>query len=297
MGPHLMTDKGGAMKVGAHVSSAGGLDKAIDRGQEMGAETIQIFVSSPQGWAFKPIAPAVIEKFNEKAAQTGIGPNFLHCIYLVSLGAPTEEHLQKSVTALTNYMQTAGAIGASGVIFHAGSHRGAGYEAVFDQAVRAMEQVLDASPEDVSLVIENSAGMGDHICSSFEEIGRLMNAIDNPRVKVCLDTQHLYAAGFDIVIPDGLEQTMEEFDREIGMDNLVAVHANDSKTPLASAVDRHENIGEGHMGVEAFKVIMGHPAFRDVPFLLEVPGADGKGPGKADVDVLEGIREELGIGA
>ena len=285
------------MKVGAHVSSAGGLDKAIDRGQEMGAETIQIFVSSPQGWAFKPIAPAVIEKFNAKAAQSGIGPNFLHCIYLVSLGAPTEEHLQKSVGALTNYMQAAGEIGASGVIFHTGSHRGAGYDAVFDQAVGAMQEVLKASPEDVSLLIENSAGMGDHICSSFQEIGRLMKAVASPRVKVCLDTQHLFAAGYNIVDKDGLERTMEEFDREIGADKLMAVHANDSKTPLASAVDRHENVGEGHMGVEGFRVIMGHPAFREVPFLLEVPGADGKGPGKADVDVLKGIREELGLGA
>ena len=283
------------MKVGAHVSSAGGLDKAIDRGQEMGAETIQIFVSSPQGWAFKPIAPAVIEKFNDKAAQSGIGPNFLHCIYLVSLGAPTEEHLQKSVGALTNYMQAAGEIGASGVIFHTGSHRGAGYDAVFDQAVGAMQEVLKASPEDVSLLIENSAGMGDHICSSFQEIGRLMKAVASPRVKVCLDTQHLFAAGYNIVDKNGLERTMEEFDREIGLDKLMAVHANDSKTPLASAVDRHENVGEGHMGVEGFRVIMGHPAFRDVPFLLEVPGADGKGPGRADVDVLKGIREELGI--
>ena len=283
------------MKVGAHVSSAGGLDKAIDRGQEMGAETIQIFVSSPQGWAFKPIAPAVIEKFNDKAAQSGIGPNFLHCIYLVSLGAPTEEHLQKSVGALTNYMQAAGEIGASGVIFHTGSHRGAGYDAVFDQAVGAMQEVLKASPEDVSLLIENSAGMGDHICSSFQEIGRLMKAVDSPRVKVCLDTQHLFAAGYNIVDKDGLERTMEEFDREIGLDNLMAVHANDSKTPLASAVDRHENIGEGHMGLEGFRVIMGHPAFRDIPFLLEVPGADGKGPGRADVDVLKGIRQELGL--
>ena len=285
------------MKVGAHVSSAGGLDKAIDRGQEMGAETIQIFVSSPQGWAFKPIAPAVIEKFNEKAAQSGIGPNFLHCIYLVSLGAPTEEHLQKSVGALTNYMQAAGEIGASGVIFHTGSHRGAGYDAVFDQAVGAMQEVLKASPEDVSLLIENSAGMGDHICSSFQEIGRLMKAVANPRVRVCLDTQHLFAAGYNIVDKAGLERTMEEFDREIGLDKLMAVHANDSKTPLASAVDRHENVGEGHMGVEGFRVIMGHPAFRDVPFLLEVPGADGKGPGRADVDVLKGIREELGLEA
>ena len=285
------------MKVGAHVSSAGGMDKAIDRGQAMGAEAIQMFISSPQGWAFKPIAHSVTEAFRQKATQAEIAPTYLHCIYLVSLGSPTEENLQQSIGALTNYMKAAGEIGAAGVIFHTGSHRGAGYDGVFDQAVRAMAQVLEASPENVSLAIENSAGMGDHICSKFEEIGRLMKAVASPQVKVCLDTQHLFAAGYNIVERDGLERTMEEFDREIGLDNLVAVHANDSKIPFAGSVDRHENIGEGHMGVEGFRVIMGHPAFRDVPFLLEVPGAEGKGPDKSNVDVLKGIREELGIEA
>ncbi len=285
------------MKVGAHVSTAGGLDKAIDRAQDMGAEAIQIFISSPRGWAFKPVPQAMASTFREKAANAGIGPTFFHGIYLVSLGAPTEENLAKSVQALTDYMQAAGELGSSGVIFHAGSHRGAGYQGVFDQAVGAMDRVLTASPEGVRLTMENSAGMGDHICSKFEEIGRLMKALASPNVKVCLDTQHLFAAGYDVTSKEGLDRVMEEFDREIGLSNLVAVHANDSKTPFASGVDRHENIGQGHMGLDTFRVIMAHPAFRDVPFLLEVPGEDGKGPDKANLDVLKGLREELGLTA
>jgi deoxyribonuclease-4 len=285
------------MKVGAHVSTAGGLDKAIDRAQDMGAEAIQIFISSPRGWAFKPVPQAMASTFREKAANAGIGPTFFHGIYLVSLGAPTEENLAKSVQALTDYMQAAGELGSSGVIFHAGSHRGAGYQGVFDQAVGAMDRVLTASPDGVRLTMENSAGMGDHICSKFEEIGRLMKALASPNVKVCLDTQHLFAAGYDVTSKEGLDRVMEEFDREIGLSNLVAVHANDSKTPFASGVDRHENIGQGHMGLDTFRVIMAHPAFRDVPFLLEVPGEDGKGPDKANLDVLKGLREELGLTA
>ncbi len=285
------------MKLGAHVSTAGGLSKAIDRGQEMGAETLQIFVSSPRGWAFKPISEDVAADFRQKAAAAGAGPLFFHAIYLISLGAPTEEHLAKSEKALTDYMQAAGQLGASGVIFHAGSHRGAGYEAVFDQAVRTMSRVLAASPPDVWLMLENSAGMGDHICSSFSEMGRLMKALEAPNVRVCLDTQHLFAAGYDVTSADGLERVMDEFDREIGLPNLAAVHANDSKTPLGSAVDRHENIGQGHMGLDAFRVVMAHPAFRDVPFLLEVPGEDGEGPDKANLDVLKGLRDELGLPA
>ena len=160
-----------------------------------------------------------------------------------------------------------------------------------------MDQVLEASPENVWLAIENSAGMGDHICSKFQEIGQIMRALDSPQVKVCLDTQHLFAAGYEVTEKAGLERAMEEFDREIGLSNLVAVHANDSKTPFASAVDRHENIGQGHMGLDGFRVIMSHPAFRDVPFLLEVPGDDGNGPDKANLDILKRLREEVGLKA
>ncbi|MDA0988238.1 MAG: deoxyribonuclease IV [Chloroflexi bacterium] len=283
------------MKVGAHVSTVGGVDKAIDRAQEMGAEAIQIFISSPRGWAFKPIPKTVAAAFGEKAASAGIGPIFFHGIYLVSLGAPTEENLAKSVQALTGYMRAAEGLGVAGVIFHTGSHRGVGFDGVFDQAVRAMDQVLKASPENVWLTIENSAGMGDHIGSKFQEIGQLMKALASPNVKVCLDTQHLFAAGYDIIHKESLERVMEEFDREIGLSNLVAVHANDSKTPFGSAVDRHENIGEGHMGLDGFRVIMGHPAFKDVPFLLEVPGMEGNGPDRANVDILKGLRAEVGL--
>ena len=285
------------MKLGAHVSTAGGLGKAIDRAQEMGAETLQIFVSSPRGWAFKPITEDAIATFRRKAADVDAGPVFFHAIYLISLAANTDDHLAKSEKALTDYMQAAGPLGASGVIFHAGSHKGAGYEAVFDQAVRTMDRVLAASPPDVWLMLENSAGMGDHICSSFSEIGRLMKALEAPNVRVCLDTQHMFAAGYDVTSADALDRVMDEFDREIGLSNLAAVHANDSKAPLGAGVDRHENIGQGHMGLDAFRVVMAHPAFRDVPFLLEVPGEDGEGPDKANLDVLKALREELGLPA
>ena len=171
-----------------------------------------------------------------------------------------------------------------------GSHRGAGFRGVFDQTIGALGQVLEASPENVWLVIENSAGMGDHIGSKFEELGQIMRAVHSPRIKVCLDTQHLYAAGYEVTDESGLARVMDEFNREIGLSNLVAVHANDSKTPFASGVDRHENIGEGDIGIAGFETIMGHAAFRDVPFILEVPGFDKKGPDKENVDRLKAVR-------
>ena len=282
------------MKLGAHVSTAGGLEKAIDRAQEMGAETIQIFASSPRGWAFRPILEERVIAFREKSEATDIAPAFLHGIYLVNLGGGAEL-VRKSVDSLSDHMNAAGQIGAAGVIFHCGSHKGAGFDAVHDQVISALREVLSRSPADVWLIIENSAGMGDHIGASFEEIGRLIRAIDSPRVKVCLDTQHCFAAGYNLADAGGIDAAMEEFDREIGLRRLVAVHANDSKVGLDSGVDRHENIGEGHMGLGGFEVIIGHPAFRKVPFLLEVPGFDNKGPDKENLDRLKAVRRRLNI--
>ena len=283
------------MRVGAHVSTAGGLDKAIDRAQEIGAEAIQIFCSSPQGWAFKPIPEAQSRAFMEKAQAADIGPNFLHGIYLVNIGSRNEDNLRKGIDSLISYMHVAHAIGAAGVIFHAGSHKGVGFDGMFPQAVDALRQVLDNSPQGPWLTIENSAGMGEHIGSKFSEIGRLVQELASPQVKVCLDTQHCFAAGYNMVDRAGIEAAMEEFDREVGFQHLVAVHANDSKVPFASGVDRHENLGQGHMGLEGFEVIMAHPAFRDVPFYLEVPGVEGKGPDKANVEILKELRQKVGL--
>lgn len=283
------------MRIGAHVSTAGGLDKAIDRAVELGAETVQCFCSSPRGWAFKPIPQEQTTAFRRKAEAAGVGPVFLHAIYLINLGTTDPENLRKGVESLTSYMHVASAMGGAGVIFHAGSHKGAGYEGIFQQTVNALREVLASSPQDVWLIIENAAGMGDHIGSTFAEIGGIMQAVDNPRVKVCLDTQHSFAAGYDITTPDTIEKTMDEFDREIGLANLVAVHANDSKTPFGSGVDRHENLGQGQMGLEAFVAIMSHPAFRNVPFLLEVPGFDNKGPDRQNMDILRELRAKAGL--
>ena len=283
------------MKLGAHVSTAGGLDKAIDRAVEIGCETIQIFGSSPQSWNYKPVLPEQVQAFRHKAQETGIGPVFFHAIYLINLGTPNAANLVKGVQSLKNYMDLAAQVGAEGVIFHPGSHGGAGYEGIFQQTVSSIQNVLEESPPGPWLALENTAGMGQHIGARFQDLGQIIQAVGSPRVKVCLDTQHCFAAGYNVTTKEGLEVAMEEFDREVGVSNLVAVHANDSKQDLGSGVDRHENIGHGHIGVQGFENIMSHPAFRDVPFFLEVPGMEGKGPDKENLDVLKSIRARLGI--
>ena len=279
------------MKIGSHVSTAGGLDNAIPNGQEIGAETIQIFGSPPQGWRYKPHPQERIEAFKEKAQSASISPVFLHGVYLINLGTENEENLGKAIDSLVAHMTLVAQIEASGVIFHLGSHKGRGFDGVLSQVVSSMNIVLEKTPEESWLIIENAAGMGNHIGASFAEIGTVMGELSNDRVKCCLDTAHTFAAGYDITNRDGIEEAMSEFDKEIGFKNLVAVHANDSKIPLGGGVDRHENIGEGHMGREGFQVIMSHPAFRDVPFLLEVPGFEKTGPDRKNIDILHSIFE------
>ena len=278
------------MLAGAHVSTAGGIDKAIDRALEIEAEAMQIFASPPQGWAFKPVSDDSASLCREKAQASNFGPVFLHGVYLVNLGTENPDNLQKGIDSLVNYMKSASSIGAMGVIFHPGSHKGRGFEGVLKQTVESIQQVLSAAPDNDWLILENMAGMGDHIGAKFQELGGLIQSVGDPRLKVCLDTQHCFAAGYEITTKDGIQNAMEEFNKEIGLSKLVVVHANDSKTPFASGVDRHENIGQGYMGLEGFETIIHHQAFRDLPFLLEVPGIEKKGPDRENVEILKRLR-------
>ena len=285
------------MRIGAHVSAAGGVDKTVGRAIDIGAEAVQFFPSSTRSWRFTPVDEKVAADYRQRALDDGVGPNVFHAVYMVSLPSPDADLVHKSIQSLVSYMNTAHDIGAMGTIFHLNSHKGRGFDRVFRQVVENMSRVLDNSPDDTLLIIENSAGMGDHIGSKFDEIGAILHEVANPRVKVCLDTQHAFASGYDLRTPDGVQSAMDEFDRAIGLQHLAAVHCNDSKRELGDAVDRHENIGDGFMGIEAFESIMAHAAFRNVPFYLEVPGYGGEGPDAPNVEKLKAIRERLGVPA
>ncbi len=281
------------MKIGAHVGASGGLTTAFERARDIGAETIQIFGAPPQQWRRRNIRPEECEAFRTGIAESGIEPVFIHGTYLINLATESPEQLAKSTEALTGDLQLASAIGAKGVIFHVGSHKGAGFDAVLPQIARALKDVLKATPDDAWIILENSAGAGGTVGSKFSELGAIMKAVGSPRLKVCLDTEHAYAAGYDLADPQALDDALRELDREVGLEHLVAVHANDSKIALGGGVDRHDNIGEGHIGKKGFEVIMAHPALRDVPFLLEVPGLENQGPDKPNVDILKRIRKKV----
>ena len=278
------------MKIGAHVSAAGGFDKAVDRAEKIGAEAMQLFLSGPTTWRVKDRTDQEISAYRARVEETGIDTAFFHGVYLINLGSPNPELCQKGVESLVHYQTEAHRIGCKGTIFHVGSHKGQGFETVLPQVVRAIHSVLEETPEGPWLIIENSAGMGQSIGSSWAEIGRVIQETGSDRVKVCLDTQHSFANGYNVADKDGLDETMEEFHREIGLERLVAVHANDSKCPLDGGLDRHENIGQGHIGEAGFEAIVTHPAFKDVPFLLEVPGFEGNGPDRRNVDILKRMR-------
>ena len=282
------------MKIGAHVSTAGGLSNAFDRASNIGAEAIQIFASSPRAWKFNQPKEEEVSLFKEKMDRTGIWPCYIHGSYLVNIGGDPSQ-IEKSIESLTNNMSVAGKIGAEGVIFHGGSHKGKGFHNIVKQASECLKRVLDNSPENVWLCLENSAGMGSHIGSSFEEMGELIHLVQNDNLKVCLDTEHMFAAGYDLTNSDEIPLIMKKFDEEIGLSKLVAVHANDSKVELGSGVDRHENIGDGFIGIDGFKSLMKDPSFERVPFFLEVPGFDSKGPDETNINLLKSIRTDLGI--
>lgn len=283
------------MRIGAHVSSAGGCHTVFPRAADIGAEAIQLFISAPQQWKEPNITAEQEAAFVSGLAAANV-PVFFHGVYLMNFASGDEAIQQKSVESLKNYLLWADRLGAAGTIFHVGSHLGAGFDAVLPQIGRLLREALDAAPGTSKLIMETNAGQGACVGRTFGELGAILRGLDyDPRVGICIDTCHVFAMGYDIATREGCEITMHEFDRELGLDRLVAVHANDSKMPLGGVRDRHENIGDGHIGLEGFRSLMGHAAFRGVPFLLEVPGLEGKGPDRANIDRLARIRTELGI--
>jgi deoxyribonuclease IV len=270
---------------GAHCS--GGVKKALDNGIEMGADVVQLFVQSPRTWRFPEHDPADLEAFRSKREEAGI-PALVHALYLVNLAAPDDAIYSKSIDTMRSTVDTACAIEAEAVIFHVGSHLGAGFETGLERVVPALEQVLDHCNERTWLLVENSAGAGGTIGRSIDELVAIVDALGrHERLGVCLDSCHLFVSGVDVTDPVVMSALLADVDARIGLDRLRALHANDAKAPLGSNRDRHDNIGEGLIG-EGLGVFLEQPAVQDLPVVLEVPGADGKGP---NADEIRKLRE------
>lgn len=276
-------------KIGGHVSASGGLINAFSNAEKIGADCFQFFLGPPQMWVQSKQTPEKIAEFRAKQDETGIGPNFIHGTYLVNLGTQGEEHLQKSIDWLTYGLSIASELGIRGLIFHLGSHKGLGFEKVLVQVCSALDQVFEKATPGAYLLLENSAGAGGNIGSTFADLGAILREVHNDRLKICIDTQHAFAAGYDWRTEEGLEAMLSEFDQYIGLENLVAFQCNDSKTEFKSGRDRHENIGQGQIGKEAFERLVNHPKLQNVTYLLEVPGYDDEGPDKPNIDLVKSL--------
>ncbi len=271
------------MKIGAHVSTSGGIHTAIDRAVAIGADSVQVFTQSPRTWRPTNHDPANLQRFKEHRAEAGIDDVLCHALYLCNLAAPNDDVYEKSVAALRNTMEVACAIDADGVVFHVGSHLGAGLEAGLERVLPAMEQVLEISSDTTWLLMENSAGAGGTIGRSIDELATLFDRLDrHPRLGVCLDSCHLYVSGIDVTDPVAFDALLDELDGAIGLDRLRALHVNDAATPLGSNRDRHANIGEGLLG-EKLGVFLGNGRLQGLPAVLEVAGPDNKGPDANEV--------------
>jgi deoxyribonuclease-4 len=265
------------VQIGAHVSSSGGIDKAIDRAVEIGADSVQVFTQSPRAWRPTNHDPASFDRFREKRAEAGIGGVLCHAVYLCNLAAPDPVTYERSVATLQNTTEVASAIGAD-VVFHVGSHLGSGLEVGLERVVPALEQVLELCTDETWLLMENSAGAGGTIGRSVEELATIHERMGrHPRLGICLDSCHLWVSGVDVTDPAALDACLDEVDSTIGLDRLRALHVNDAAAPFASNRDRHANILEGELG-EKLGVFLASPRLQRLPAVLETAGPDNRGP-------------------
>ena len=296
------------MRFGAHVSSSGGISKAIGRGRDLGCESLQVFTHNPRTW--RPInhKEDEIAAFRSGAAEAGIGPLVSHGLYLINLGAPDREVptgppgkpavgmrniYRSSVESLVQHLTTGEALGLDGVVLHVGSFKGSSEGEAIERIGAGIAEALEASPGDCCVFLENTAGAGDTIGRTFAQLRAVFDAVGHPsRLAFCLDSQHLFASGYPMHEEGGIDRVLAEFDEVVGLDRLRCLHLNDSKVAFASNRDRHENLGDGEIGQEGLRRFLGCPDLQGLPVILEVPGIEGHGPDAENMARARRLHEE-----
>ncbi len=280
--------------IGAHVSSSGGLINAVKNARLIEAESFQIFPGPPQMWRHTQYTDQAIDEFVQSREENKIKEIWIHNIYLANMAADNDEHLDKSINSVKDALILANKIGAEGVVLHTGSHKGKGFNKVQRKVISSIKNVLKNAPINTKLALENSAGQGGAIGSEFEELFYLIDRVNDERLGICLDTCHAFAAGYDLRKKDIIEKIVQDFSKSISMKKLFVFHANDSLMELGSQKDRHDNIGEGHIGVKGFKYLLNNKNFKNLSFILEVPGfpsedKKSKGPDLKNVQILKSL--------
>jgi deoxyribonuclease-4 len=278
--------------LGAHMSIAGGVGNALIDGKKVECDAIQIFTKSSRQWAAKPYSKEEIAQFHANRKETGITSIVAHDSYLLNLGSPDAGLRKRSIAAFIDELERCEVLGVSNLIAHPGAHVGAGELAGIKAIAKSLDEVHKACPGfKAKVTLEITAGQGSNLGYRFEQIGEIIDATKaSDRLRVCFDTEHAFAAGYDIRTKEGYERTFSEFDEAIGLDRLAAFHLNDSKKEFHSRVDRHEHIGKGFIGVAAFRMLMNDKRFWGLPMCLETP----KGPDlKEDRENLALLRSLL----
>jgi deoxyribonuclease-4 len=256
--------------LGAHISTKGGLHTVFDRATEIDASAIALFAKNSNQWKGKTMSDDDIALFTSKRT---VRPILTHASYLINLATTNPEFHRKSIEAMIDELDRAERLGIHAVVLHPGAHLGAGVDAGIEQIARSLDQIHAAIPNHkVVTLLETAAGQGSCLGCTFEELGRIMALVDDKtRVGVCFDTCHVFASGYELRNRDDYERTMDALEEHAGIANVGAFHLNDSKKPLGSRVDRHQHIGDGEIGVEAFRFLLNDARFRGIPKLLETP--------------------------
>lgn len=261
------------MKFGLHVSIAGNIYEAFNRAQELSCDTFQIFSRNPRGWSAKPLSREDAEEFRRRKKSSGIAPVVVHIPYIINLGSPETELFKKSIQTYIEDIRRAEMLGAEYFVTHIGNHMGKGEEFGLKRIAQGLQAALSETKPKLKVLLENTAGSGTSLGHHLEQIATIMELVgdDEKYLGLCFDTAHAFGAGYDVATLGGLDAFLDKAEKLLGKDRLSVVHANDSKAELGSHVDRHEDIGQGKIGLKGFRIIVNHPNLRAIPFILETP--------------------------
>lgn len=265
------------MRFGFHISIAAGFSRVIAQAQKIGCETIQLFSRNPRGWLYKNIPADQVEDFKAALKASGIAPCFLHLPYLPNLASANRNLYAQSIEVLCQELRRAEVLTIPFLVVHVGKRLEQSRGTAVARVVSAVNRALRTVPNEVTVLLENTAGQGTELGADFAELGEIRARIDDQRrVGICLDVAHAFQAGYNFSTRTGLDETLEEFDRHIGLTYLHLLHLNDSKTPLGSRIDLHWHIGKGHIGLEGFRYIVNHPLLTRLPGIMETPRMSDK---------------------
>ena len=280
------------IKIGFHASIAGGVDKSVDRVRERRCDTFQIFTCNPRGWKYGPLKSEEARLFVEKLERYKISPAVAHMPYLPNLATPDEETYKKSCEILRVQLERCAQLSIPYLVTHLGSHLGRGVEFGFQRIIRALNNALsETSGNSTIILLENTAGAMNSMGSSFENIKHIIDGVkEGKRVAVCFDTCHAFASGYDLRTAEAIRTTLDRFDRVLGLENLKAIHLNDSKGDINSNLDRHEHIGLGHIGEKGFRALFKAEELQDHPFILETP-IDARRDDRGNIEKVKELAE------